>query len=109
MVRKNQPTQVTSFVVDLTGNCVEGLQMSWAKYLVNHLDYCEAKDQGYEFHFSWLLILISFVSWEIMEGVIFPYIKPFESLSMKFNTLCYSSDMKNNGSRMLFFICTTFS
>jgi hypothetical protein len=38
--------QVTGFFVDLTGKCVEGLQMNWAKYLVNQLelDYHEAQD-----------------------------------------------------------------
>jgi hypothetical protein len=35
LVRKNIPTQVIGFVVDLAGKCVEGLQMNWAKYLVN--------------------------------------------------------------------------
>jgi hypothetical protein len=35
LVRKNQPTQVTEFVIDLTGKCTKGLQMNWAKYLVN--------------------------------------------------------------------------
>ena len=35
LVRKNQPTQVIGFVVDLSGKCMEGLQMNWAKYLVN--------------------------------------------------------------------------
>jgi hypothetical protein len=54
LVRKNRPTQVTSFLVDLAGKCAEGLQMNWAKYLVNQLelDCREAQDQGYEFHFS---------------------------------------------------------
>jgi hypothetical protein len=54
LVRKNKPTQVTKFVVDLAGKCVEGLQMNWVKYLVNQLelDCREAQDQGYEFHFS---------------------------------------------------------
>jgi hypothetical protein len=28
LVRKNQHTQVTSFVVDLVGKCTEGLQMN---------------------------------------------------------------------------------
>jgi hypothetical protein len=53
IVRKNRPTQVTGFVIDLTGKCVEGLQMNWVKYLVNQLelDCREAQDQGYEFHF----------------------------------------------------------
>jgi hypothetical protein len=64
LVRKNRPTQVTAFVVDLAGKCVEGLQMKLAKYLVNQLglDCREAQDQGYEFHFSWLLVLIAFFS-----------------------------------------------
>jgi hypothetical protein len=95
LVRKNRPTQVTGFVVDLAGKCVEGLQMNWVKYLVNQLelDCREAQDQGYEFHFSWLLILIAFVSWEMPEGATFPDIEPFEPLAAKFTTLWYSSDM----------------
>jgi hypothetical protein len=38
MVRKNQPTKVSGFVVDLAGKCAEGLQMNWVKYLVNQLE-----------------------------------------------------------------------
>jgi hypothetical protein len=95
LVRKNRPTQVTGFVVDLVKKCVEGLQMNWAKYLVNQLelDFCKAQDQGYEFHFSWLLILIKFTSWEMLEGATFLDIDPFEPLPMKFTMLWYSSDM----------------
>jgi hypothetical protein len=54
--------------------------MNWASYLVNQLelDCHEAQDQGYEFHFSWLLILIPFIAWEVLEGVTFPDIEPFE-------------------------------
>jgi hypothetical protein len=36
-VRKNLPTQVTKFMVDLAGKCVEGLQMNWVNYLVNEI------------------------------------------------------------------------
>jgi hypothetical protein len=48
--------------------------MNWVKYLVNQLelDCREAQDQGYEFHFSWLLILIAFIAWEMPEGATFP-------------------------------------
>jgi hypothetical protein len=69
LVRKNHPTQVTGFVVDLAGKCVEGMQMNWVSYLVNELekDCREAQDQGYEFHFSWLLILIAFVAWKMRK------------------------------------------
>jgi hypothetical protein len=95
LVCKNRPTQVTRFIVDLAGKCAEGLQMNWAQYLVNQLelDCREAQDQGYEFHFSWLLILITFITWELPEGATFPEIEPFEPLAMKFCTLWYSSDM----------------
>jgi hypothetical protein len=95
LVCKNRPTQVTGFVVDLAGKCMEGLQMNWEKYLVNQLelDYREAQDQGYEFHFSWLLILIAFIAWELPEGATFLEIEPFEPLATKFCTLWYSSDM----------------
>ena len=64
LVRKNRPTQVMRFVVDLAGKCIEGLQMNWESYLINQLEkYCrEAQDQGYEFHFSWLMFLITFIA-----------------------------------------------
>jgi hypothetical protein len=95
LVWKNRPTQVIGFVVDLVGKCVEGLQMKWEKYLVNQLyqDYRKAQDQGYDFHFSWLLILIVFISWEMLEGVTFPELEPSETLATKLTSLWYSSDM----------------
>jgi hypothetical protein len=64
LVRKNCRTQVTGFIVDLAGKYVEGMQMNWVSYLVNELekDCREAQDQGYEFHFNWLPILITFVA-----------------------------------------------
>jgi hypothetical protein len=48
LVGKNRPTQVTGFIVDLAGKCVEGMQMNWMSYLVNQLekDLCEAQDKG---------------------------------------------------------------
>jgi hypothetical protein len=96
LLRKNKLMQVIGFVVDLAGKCVEGLQMNWVKYLVNQLelDYREAQDQGYKFHFRWLLILITFVSWEMSEGATFPNIESFGPLAVKFTTLWYLSDMK---------------
>jgi hypothetical protein len=95
IVRKNRPTKVTGFVVDLARKCVEGLQMNWVKYLVNQLelDFHEAKNHGYECHFSCLLILIAFTTWEILEGVKFPNIESFKPLPAKFTTLWYSSDI----------------
>jgi hypothetical protein len=89
LVHMNRPTQVSRFVVDLAGKCAQGLQMNWVKYLVNQLeiDCREAQDQGHEFHFSWLLILITFVAWELLKGANFLDLDPFEPLNTKFNTL----------------------
>jgi hypothetical protein len=65
-------------------------------YLVNELekDYHEAHDQGYEFHFSFLFILISFVTWEKLEGAKFPEVEPSKPPAARFTTLWYSSDME---------------
>jgi hypothetical protein len=95
LVRNNRPTQVSDFVVYLAGKCAEGLHMNWVKYLVNQLeiDCKEAQDQGHEFHFRYLLILIDFIAWELLEGATFPNIDPFEPLVVKFSTLWYSNNM----------------
>jgi hypothetical protein len=47
--------------------------MNWASYLVNELekDYREARDLGYEFHFSWLIILIAYVACQMTKGATF--------------------------------------
>jgi hypothetical protein len=66
-------------------------------------DCREVHDQGYEFHFRWLLILIFFIAWEIPEGVTFPDIEPFEPLAMKFSTLRYLSDMNKKWKSNVFF------
>jgi hypothetical protein len=83
------------FVVDLARKCMEGIQMNWASYLINQLekDCHEAQDQGYEFYFSWLLILIAFIAWEMLESATFPEIELSAPLATKFTTLWYSSDM----------------
>jgi hypothetical protein len=71
------------------------MQMNYTSYLVNELekDCREAQDQGYNFHFSWLLILIAFVAWQMSEGAAFPEVEPSESLAARFATLWYTNDM----------------
>jgi hypothetical protein len=93
--QKNCLTHVTRFVVDLAGKCVEGMQMNWASYLINELekDCHEVQDHGYEFHFSWLLVLIAFFAWQMPERVTFPEVEPSESLVARFSTLWYTNDI----------------
>jgi hypothetical protein len=82
-------------MVDLTGKCVEGMQMNWASYLINELekDFRQAQYFGYEFHFSWLIVLIAFVTWKIPKGSTFLEIEPSESLVVRFSTLWYTNNM----------------
>jgi hypothetical protein len=74
---------------------VEGMQMKWANYIVNEIkkDFREAQDLGYEFHYSWMIILITFVTWKMNEITTFPEIKPSESLDTRFFTLWYTNYM----------------
>jgi hypothetical protein len=83
-------------MVDLAGKCVEGMQMNWVNYLINEIekDCREAQDLGYEFHYSWLIILIAFVAWHMPGGVSFPKIEPTEPLAAQVSTLWYTNDMK---------------
>jgi hypothetical protein len=87
--------QVMGFIFDLTGKCIEGIQMNWVRYLFNELekDSRQAQDQGYEFHFNWLLILIAFVTLDMLEGETFLEFEPSEPLVARFTTLWYTSDM----------------
>jgi hypothetical protein len=71
------------------------VKMNWVSYLINQLekDFREAQDQGYEFHFYWLSILIAFIAREMPRGATFPETKPSKQLVAKFTMLWYSSDM----------------
>jgi hypothetical protein len=64
-------------------------------YLINELekDYRETQDFRYEFHFSWLIILIAFVTWKMPERLTFPEIEPLETLVARFSTWWYTNDM----------------
>jgi hypothetical protein len=47
--------------------------MIWAPYLLNFFldDYKDAHDLGTEFHYSWIITLISFMGWKEPRYVVF--------------------------------------
>jgi hypothetical protein len=51
------------------------------------------QDQSYKFHFNWLLVLITFVAWQMPKGEKFLEVEPSESLAARFSTLWYTNDM----------------
>jgi hypothetical protein len=69
--------------------------MKWASYLVNEMekDYREAQDQGYEFHFSWLLVLIAFVTYTIPKGAKFHEVEPTKTMAAWLSTFWYTNFM----------------
>jgi hypothetical protein len=71
------------------------MKMNWVSYLVNKLDkdYHEVQDQGYEFNFSWILVLITFFTWKMLEGAAFLEVEPSKPLVTRFATLWYTNDM----------------
>ena len=61
-----QSNQCTIGMIAATKLCASSAQLKWSQYLLNELleDAEEAEEKGNTFHYSWLLILISFVAWE---------------------------------------------
>jgi hypothetical protein len=63
---KCRKEEVSARVVAVVAQCAKGSSMSWAPYLLNSfLEDCkDTQDWGSEFHYSWLLILISLIGWK---------------------------------------------
>ena len=77
LVRQMQPNQCTTSTIAMTKICAELIQMNWSHYLLNKLlEYVkEFQGKGIAFHYSWFLILISFVTWSELanyQGVDIP-------------------------------------
>jgi hypothetical protein len=73
LLRKCKKDQVPTWVIVVAEQCVEGTTMSRDTLLLNPflLDYTKYQDKGMDFHYSWLLILISFKAWVVPEDVWF--------------------------------------
>ena len=66
MLHKMRPNQCSVATMDLVDLCVLGAVFNWFRYLLNELidDVTHAHHKAsYKFHYSWLLILISFTMW----------------------------------------------
>jgi hypothetical protein len=62
LLRKCRKEEALAGVIAVAVQCTKGVMFSWAPYLLNFLiDYMDAQDNGVEFHYSWLLVLIALV------------------------------------------------
>ena len=65
LLRKVHPDQCTMGAIAFTDLCASETQINWCQFLLNELiqDATDAQERGWAFHYSWLLILISFIGW----------------------------------------------
>jgi hypothetical protein len=65
LIRKYRKEEVPARVVTAAAQCAEGTMLRWVMYLLNLFfeDCRDAQDLGTEFHYSWLLILITLIGW----------------------------------------------
>jgi hypothetical protein len=64
-LRKCHEEEVPARFVMAAAQCIEGTMFSWAPYLLNlFLEDCrDEHNLGIDFHYSWLLILITLIGW----------------------------------------------
>jgi hypothetical protein len=76
--------------------CTKGVMFSWAPYLLNQflIDCRDAQDNGTEFHYSWLLILIALVGWKEPKFSYFVDRKG-KCYAVRYETLWQAKDNKN--------------
>jgi hypothetical protein len=66
LLRKCRREEASAGVIAVAVQCTKGMMFSWVSYLLNQflLDYHDAQDNGTEFHYSWLIILIALARWQ---------------------------------------------
>ena len=77
----------------LVALCAEGVQINWSQFLLNELlqDASLAQEEGTSFHYSWLLILISFIVWSKLEDYQQVYL-PIRCRGARYQNLWFSLD-----------------
>jgi hypothetical protein len=63
VLRKCRKEEAPARGIIVVAQCAKGVMFSWAPYLLNQflVDCRDAQDNGTEFHYSWLIILITLV------------------------------------------------
>jgi hypothetical protein len=66
LLRKCRREESPAGVIAVATQCAKGMMFNWAQYLLNQflLDCRDAQDNGTEFHYSWLMILVALAGWQ---------------------------------------------
>lgn len=83
-----------------------GVSLTWSHCLVEeiHLDCLKAQERRRYFHYSWLLILISLVTWEELVNMDFIKQLPGCCLAMKYTSLWHLKDPKHQSLNNVCFV-----
>ena len=91
-----RPNQCTVGTIAATELCVEGVQINWSQFLLNKLliDAFKSQEKDNAFHYSWILILISFVTW--VEPPNYQWVDlPLRCRGSIYQNLRFEKDMKD--------------
>jgi hypothetical protein len=107
LLRKCRKYQVPTGMIVAAEKCVEGVTMSWASFLLNQflIDCMEAQDKGMEFHYSWLLLLITLAAWKEPEDAQFLGMRGKSCLATKYQTCGTQCTRDDNSTTILNSIC----
>jgi len=94
VMQKCRTDQVLAPIVALAQQCVEGVQINWSDYLHEEfLASChEVQEQRMTFHYSWILLWIVLVAWELPEESQLPSVMQDLSEAMKYASLWVTKD-----------------
>jgi hypothetical protein len=66
LLRKFHREEALVGVIAVEVQCAKGMKFHWASYMLNQflVDCHDMQDNGTEFHYSWLTILITLTRWK---------------------------------------------
>ena len=69
IMRKIRGEEASTPVIALATNCAKGMVYNWAGYLgIEFLaDFRATREEGKQFHYAWLLLLIALMEWREHE------------------------------------------
>lgn len=103
--------EVLAPVITMAAQCMEGFQFNWVNYLCIEFlaNYHEAQEQGKTFHYTWLLLSIVLVAWELPKDSQFPSSAPDLPKAVRYASLWATKDAHRIKERKIFCVLMEIS
>lgn len=94
-MRKCYTYEVSTLVISFAAQCVEGVQFNWVRYLCSEflMNFREAQDGSKTFHYSWVLLSIMLISWDLPKDTEFPPVENNLAEAAMFASLWAKTDV----------------